>query len=38
LSVGWLPLHPENISPLGILGALAVVFGSIVIALGSRLK
>jgi drug/metabolite transporter (DMT)-like permease len=36
LSVGWLPLHPENLSSLGILGALAVVAGSIVISLGSR--
>jgi drug/metabolite transporter (DMT)-like permease len=36
LSVGWLPLHPENLSSLGILGALAVVSGSIVISLGSR--
>jgi drug/metabolite transporter (DMT)-like permease len=36
LSAGWLPLHPENLSPLGILGALAVVSGSIVISLGSR--
>lgn len=36
LSVGWLPLHPENLSSLGILGALAVVSGSIIISLGSR--
>jgi drug/metabolite transporter (DMT)-like permease len=36
LSVGWLPLHPENLSSLGILGALAVVSGSIMISLGSR--
>jgi drug/metabolite transporter (DMT)-like permease len=32
----WLNIHPEKITPLGLLGALAVVSGSIGIALGNR--
>jgi drug/metabolite transporter (DMT)-like permease len=36
LTAGWLPLRPEHLSPLGIVGALAVVAGSIAISLGQR--
>jgi drug/metabolite transporter (DMT)-like permease len=36
LAAGWLPLHPENLSWLSIVGAVAVVVGSIAIALGDR--
>jgi drug/metabolite transporter (DMT)-like permease len=36
LMAGWLPLHPERLTTLSILGAVAVVAGSIAISLGSR--
>jgi drug/metabolite transporter (DMT)-like permease len=34
----WLSLHPEKITPLGIAGAVAVVVGSVSIALNDRSK
>ncbi len=36
LTADWLPLHPERLTTLSIMGAGAVVAGSIVIALGNR--
>jgi drug/metabolite transporter (DMT)-like permease len=36
IAAPWLPLHPEKITAGGLVGALAVVIGSISIALGNR--
>lgn len=35
-TAGWLPLHPERLTMLSMVGAVAVVVGSIVISLGNR--